>query len=274
MPLRLRNHVRPQDAVAVLRGLALDAHNVVSAGGNALTEIRPRYLRWAEEAEARLSAIAIRAEVVDRVLTERHWRIRALTDRDARPVPVIDAELAHQVAGLRDDLEWLEQLLDSYAFTEGTMAALLDTNVFLHYKQIDQIDWLAELGALRVCVVVPLAVINELDEHTYHRDPKIRKRAKNALRLIHNTVGVGTQQRVGLRARTEIQVMSHHREVDRDGNVDAVVIEAASLVQRVCVDRHARLVTGDVGMRLRATIQDVACHVLNEELRLPASEQP
>ncbi len=41
----------------------------------------------------------------------------------------------------------------------------LDTNVILHARPIEQIDWLAELAAEEVVLVLAITVINELDEH-------------------------------------------------------------------------------------------------------------
>ncbi len=67
---------------------------------------------------------------------------------------------------------------------------IVDTNVLLHYRPIDQIDWSSISGCKNPIVYVPLIVIEELDQHKdQHRLAKIRERARRSLALIDKVIG-------------------------------------------------------------------------------------
>ncbi len=54
---------------------------------------------------------------------------------------------------------------------------VLDTNVYLHYKDFEQVDWKTLLGD-DVTICVPLVVLSEIDKHKDQSRGKIQKRAK------------------------------------------------------------------------------------------------
>lgn len=57
-----------------------------------------------------------------------------------------------------------------------------DTNTFLHYQNIDQIDWPDVLGCDEVTIVITRIVIRELNRHKDGpTSPKIRERSAAAL---------------------------------------------------------------------------------------------
>ncbi len=67
---------------------------------------------------------------------------------------------------------------------------IVDTNVLLHYRPIDQIDWSSISGCKNPIVYVPLVVIEELDKHKdQHRLAKMRERARKTLALIDKVIG-------------------------------------------------------------------------------------
>lgn len=56
---------------------------------------------------------------------------------------------------------------------------VLDTNIYLHCKDIEHIDWCKLLHADAVEIIVPLIVLNEIDKHKdSHPVAKIKKRAR------------------------------------------------------------------------------------------------
>ncbi len=61
-------------------------------------------------------------------------------------------------------------------------AVFPDSNIFLHFKPLAQIDWLTVCGAKQVKLVVCLQVINELDDKK--GDPRLGERAKRAVKDI------------------------------------------------------------------------------------------
>lgn len=54
---------------------------------------------------------------------------------------------------------------------------VLDTNVYLHYKDFEQVDWKSMVGD-DVTICVPMVVLNEIDKHKDQSRGKIQKRAK------------------------------------------------------------------------------------------------
>lgn len=61
----------------------------------------------------------------------------------------------------------------------------LDTMIFLHYRFIEEIDFLSLLGAEKIIMVIPRITIRELDkEKNVHKQNRIRERAKKVLHKI------------------------------------------------------------------------------------------
>lgn len=54
---------------------------------------------------------------------------------------------------------------------------VLDTNVYLHYKDFEQVDWKSMVGD-DVTICVPMIVLGEIDKHKDQGRGKIQKRAK------------------------------------------------------------------------------------------------
>jgi len=63
----------------------------------------------------------------------------------------------------------------------------LDTNIFIHFKDFDQIDW-KSLTSINdsFTIIIPPVVIDELDKHKYNKNPKISRRVKRILPKIEN----------------------------------------------------------------------------------------
>lgn len=55
----------------------------------------------------------------------------------------------------------------------------LDTNIYLHYFDIEQINWIDIIEDTEFAIVVPRIVIREIDHHKDQSRGKIQKRAKN-----------------------------------------------------------------------------------------------
>jgi rRNA-processing protein FCF1 len=70
------------------------------------------------------------------------------------------------------------------------MYIFLDTNIFLHFKQFDQIDWRKIINSQEVIIVIAPIVIKELDKHKTNNNDKIATRAKKTLNLIENLLEI------------------------------------------------------------------------------------
>ena len=63
---------------------------------------------------------------------------------------------------------------------EPHVFVFLDTNIALHYKRADQIDWLRVSKAQSVTLIVPIILVRELENQKAHNpSSKLRTRAKN-----------------------------------------------------------------------------------------------
>ena len=63
----------------------------------------------------------------------------------------------------------------------------LDTNVFLHFKNFEDIDWSETINTEQksICIVIPFIVIDELDKHKYNLNPKISGRIRKLMPKLH-----------------------------------------------------------------------------------------
>jgi len=84
----------------------------------------------------------------------------------------------------------------------------LDTNILLHYKPLDQIDWLQLTRANKVHLAVCMPVIHELDRKK--SDPRLGERAARAISHLekwHSNEGA---------VREGVQLELHSNELVRE----------------------------------------------------------
>lgn len=135
----------------------------------------------------------------------------------------------------------------------GNMYLVIDTNVLLHYKSIDQIDWSNISGCKTPFIYVPLVVIEELDKHKdQHKLRKMRERARKTLALIDKIIGENFSGR--LRNNVQLVVESQDPEIDWDDlNLDKnkpdhrVVASALSMASD---SNQVAVVQRDYGIKL------------------------
>src|SRR5438034_3833255 len=76
--------------------------------------------------------------------------------------------------------------------SEPRIAAFPDTNLFMHFRPLNEIDWCGLLQASSVEIKIAPVVTRELEEQkTMNPSRKLRERAATALRLLHGYLGHG-----------------------------------------------------------------------------------
>ncbi len=60
----------------------------------------------------------------------------------------------------------------------------IDTNVLLHYRSFDEVDWPGQLGATAVTLVFAPVVLTELDRHKWSGSRREKARAKSTLKKL------------------------------------------------------------------------------------------
>jgi len=73
--------------------------------------------------------------------------------------------------------------------TTESVAIFADTNLFLHYRSIDEIDWCALVKARAVVLAIAAVVTRELEEQrVVHQSRRIRNRATSSIKLLQKYI--------------------------------------------------------------------------------------
>src|SRR5579884_3520840 len=171
-----------------LRGLATEGRNVGLglAGSQAFVAVN-RYLQWVSGAEAQLQNIIVEPEVWTRLRGETFWHIRELNDSSPRWQELIYTETelqARRIDDLCGEVEALEAHLDA---SEGRLA-VIDTNVLEHQRP-EQVKWSEVVKVSPVRLVIPLRVLEELDEKKYTARDDKADRARRLLTTLWTVLG-------------------------------------------------------------------------------------
>lgn len=181
---------------------------------------------------------------------EHYKLIRDMTATTPRPAPLINDEAARQVSvleRLREAVRALAALRDR----EGQIA-VLDTNVLMHYQRFDEIPWAELLGVTQVRIILPICVIDELDNKKYTGSDRMSRRANLAIRALRQySADLRPERAAILPDGTTIEVLLDEPSHMRMANPDEELRSRCIMLQRA-VGSPVTVVTGDLGMQLRA----------------------
>lgn len=218
--------------------------------GGAAEHERILYLTWADGAERQLRQL-FAADLTEGLLSDRYWHIHQISPTTEGWAYLVRAEVDAQLARLTEIITKLQQLQE-LASKPGRIV-VPDTNVLLHYKLIDQMPWAQVVGYSNVRLVIPLLVLEELDNKKYLGTDKIARRARTALKSFDShleEIQQGGAARV--RDNVTVEVFGDDEDHHRRSNPDEEVLDRCVLLQQA-VGEPVTLVTADYGMRLRAS---------------------
>jgi hypothetical protein len=181
---------------------------------------------------------------------EHYKLIRDMTATTPRPAPLINDEAARQVIVL-ERLRAKVQTLESLQARDGQIA-VIDTNALMHYQRPDEIPWAEVLGVRTVRIIVPICVIDELDNKKYTGSDRMSRRADLAIRALREHSG--DLRRGGATTfpdGTTLEVLLDDPGHVRRANPDEELLSRCLLIQRA-IGRPVTIVTGDFGIQLRA----------------------
>ena len=180
-----------------------------------------------------------------------HYKlIRDMTVSTTRPAPLINDEAARQVRVL-ERLRAKVQALEALRARDGQIA-VLDTNALMHYQRPDEIPWAEVLGAPAVRIILPICVIDELDNKKYTGSDRMSRRADLAIRALRQHSGdLRPGSAATLTDGTTLEVFLDDPDHVRMANPDEELISRCLLLQRA-LGRAVTIITGDLGMQLRA----------------------
>ncbi len=154
-------------ALAALATARAECHDIRTQAAHTLDRYND-YVRWVNRT-ARLLAPLLASEQIDHLVTSpRSWVLQGL-DPGAHGdlAGLVELELEIREEGLSVAIAELQAAVSQHKLNPGELV-VLDTNVYLHHpKPFDQEDWpdLLPGGPTHVKLVIPLVVVDELDQH-------------------------------------------------------------------------------------------------------------
>jgi hypothetical protein len=232
------------------------------SAGQSLQIHQNSYLGWVGTAEVQLRNIFIDPATWEPLYGDRYWRIRELSQDSPRWMELINHEAGLQAAWLDELADRLKTLADRLAAAPGQLT-VLDTNVLLHFQPPDQVDWTALIGTPAVRLVLPLRVIEELDEKKYTARDNLAGRARRLLSQLRTqlapTSGGPTPLRTGVTIEVPVDDGPRRRTLDADQEI----LDTCRELQ--CGGQDVVLVTDDTGMTLRAWPRGLRVVAMPEE---------
>jgi hypothetical protein len=220
-----------------------------SSGGEDEGHHLNRYLTWAGATEAQLRNVFTDLAILHHLRTTAYWAIRNALFQPFRVTQLINTEATEQASWL-EALTYQLQALDRRLDAAPGQAMVLDTNVLLHYEPPWEVAWPTVVRQDEVRLIVPLRVIEELDEKKYTSRADLADRARRLLSRLWGSLGESAGAPVPLRENVTIEVPVEEGRRVRASDADEEILESCEQLRNV--GRPAILVTGDTGMSLRA----------------------
>jgi hypothetical protein len=172
--------------------------------------------------------------------------------------------LVESLASARAEFEVLKAL----AGRPG-LPVVCDTNMLIHWRRPSEVRWSEMLrargeSARQARIVVPLRVVDELDRQKYGAGP-LASRAGRALRYLQETLTGRAGDAVSIRDDATLEIWTHTDE--RSGDADSAILDVAGDLNTLCAATGARVLTGDLGMQLRADVMGLKTLLLPDEYR-------
>jgi len=157
----------------------------------------------------------------------------------------------------------------------------LDTNIYLHYQDIEQIDWLRVVKAEAVVIVVPPITVQELNKHKYaHPRTRVRERAATIVKklsaLFESSLLAQLNSGVAIRLEDRdplIDFQAYHlsRESQDDNLIASIIMERDEVPGTEVI-----LATSDAGLTLMAKARrhGITPVRLPDTLKLPDEPDP
>jgi predicted ribonuclease YlaK len=109
---------------------------------------------------------------------------------------------------------------------------VLDTNVLLECRPLAEIPWADVLAGTTVGFVIPLRVIEELDEKKRAPRRDLARRARNVLPALERVLAAGGELSPGVSVEVPIEPGARRRPNDADQEIIETCVELAQLSAR------------------------------------------
>lgn len=261
--------IRPRaafDLAQLIRDLGRVRDELSQIGSGTAREALLHYQRWSTTTADYLSSYFELADVERIMLSQRHWVLHTLAVADNGPA-ILDLVRAERARLERELTLAIEQLGSVAARWNGvsrtTKLLMPDTNVYCHNDAyFDDIDWLKLAGSSEARLLIPMAVVRELDRHkrtsrqvkvSDNNDQSLRTRARVTSRRIREAFG-SPEWVVRLQPRgAEAELLLDEPAHRPDDDSDAEIIDRALAVKEL-LGRDVTIITGDGGMQFQASV--------------------
>lgn len=129
----------------------------------------------------------------------------------------------------------------------------VDSNLFLQCRPLEDLDWERLAGKEDVTLLVPSAVLTELDKHKSDGNSRRAQRARRAIKIL-DTLLEAVDDTIVIRT-TPIRVIAQFApEVSGDAsssNDDSILFEVAEMTRK-CRGQDVSLVTHDTNLKVKA----------------------
>jgi hypothetical protein len=152
------------------------------------------------------------------------------------------------------------------------MYIFLDTNIFLHFVDFDQIDWKKVASSTDdVVLVIAPVVLEEVDSHKYNKNNRLAQKAKKLLPKLERAFESVTSNKCKvmnlIERPKEAVFLDHH--LDRLVKDDHLLASIIQFKQGLSETDKVVFITHDLGPRLKAKSLGIAALPMNEQYLLP-----
>jgi rRNA-processing protein FCF1 len=146
----------------------------------------------------------------------------------------------------------------------------LDTNLFLQCRPLTDLDWDRFSGSEEVTLLIPSAVLTELDKHKADGNNRRAQRARGALKFL-DALLESEDETVVIRDKPARVIARFAPEVPNHGsrsNDDSIVFEIAEMA-RTKGNGACALITHDTNLKIKARRQGLTFFAVPDEWLLP-----
>jgi hypothetical protein len=180
--MRLKNPGGVEQAVQILRQLSAGVANTMFSG-RAMPAARDAWLTWFQQADAQLRNLFTDTEIADD-LYRTQLEVQKMGE-DALPYIHLARVIEVWQTKLNETVAALEKL-QPFVSRPGRIV-VPDTSAFIEGLGLLEADWHSIAGASAdelVRLILPILVIEELDDNKRHRNPRVMERARETLKSL------------------------------------------------------------------------------------------
>jgi rRNA-processing protein FCF1 len=148
----------------------------------------------------------------------------------------------------------------------------IDTNIFLHFENFEQIDWLKVCNSDSCKLVISPIVIDELDKHKIANN-KVGKKARKVLNKIEELLA-NNESAINNGVLVEVLNVKPNKTIYEEHDLnfeeqDHRLFASMILYQKTNSNHNISICTDDIGPRIRAKQYGFSSIKLDDKYRLP-----